>query len=72
MMRAGQAPVRILVGRFCATQAAQRGAPVRPRPYHEIPGPRAVPIVGNKFRFLPGFRENFLHFKVYAGLFFAV
>ncbi|XP_059479866.1 probable cytochrome P450 301a1, mitochondrial [Neocloeon triangulifer] len=26
------------------------------RPYEDIPGPRPIPILGNKFRFIPGFQ----------------
>jgi hypothetical protein len=25
------------------------------RPYDEVPGPKPIPLLGNKFRFFPGF-----------------
>jgi len=34
------------------------------RPYNDIPGPKPIPIFGNKFRFLPGFRKYFLFLQV--------
>ncbi|XP_065349179.1 probable cytochrome P450 301a1, mitochondrial isoform X2 [Cloeon dipterum] len=27
------------------------------RPYEDIPGPKPIPLLGNKFRFMPGFRK---------------
>jgi len=36
------------------------------RPYEEIPGPKPIPIFGNKHMFLPGFRKS--HWQDFASI----
>jgi hypothetical protein len=54
VMRAGR-KLEALGRRSFATAAAQQEQQVRP--FKEIPGPKAIPILGNKFRFIPGFSK---------------
>ena len=54
-MRAGRKWSLEALGRRSFATAAQQEQQVRP--YKEIPGPRAIPIFGNKFRFIPGFSK---------------
>jgi len=46
---------RVIAGQgkpnFSNSTAAAQDA----RPYDEVPGPKPIPILGNKFRFFPGF-----------------
>ncbi|XP_059479868.1 probable cytochrome P450 301a1, mitochondrial [Neocloeon triangulifer] len=50
MMRRGVALCRTIAKRAFATAT-------QPLPYDKVPGPKPIPILGNKFRFLPGFKK---------------
>ncbi|CAB3372379.1 Hypothetical predicted protein [Cloeon dipterum] len=57
MLRRG-ASVRLIALRPFASQAQEKAADSNgPWPYSQVPGPKAIPVLGNKFRFFPGFAK---------------
>ncbi|XP_059479867.1 probable cytochrome P450 301a1, mitochondrial [Neocloeon triangulifer] len=50
MLRRGLAPSRTIATRAFATTT-------QTLPYDQVPGPKPIPFLGNKFRFFPGFQK---------------